>query len=195
MMHKFDPGAFERLLREEREHEERPREILKKFGITPGSKVLEVGCGPGFYLPFISETVSDSGLVVGSDIQIEMLKIAKKHISRRNINNIYLTANSEEHLPFVTGAFDFVLLAHTLHELRKPQKLLQEIHRVLKKNGILTLWDWDKNYDGPPGPPQRERLYPEQAIEYLNVSGFTPHLFNRFMPYRYFIKAIKKGDD
>jgi len=193
VMHKFDPGAFERLLREEREIEERPREILIKFGIAENLKVIEIGCGPGFYLPFIKTIVGKNGIVIGSDIQLEMLRIAKTRLNEHNLKNVYLTMNSEELLPFKSESFDFVIIAHTLHELNKPAILLREVHRILKWNGVLALWDWDRNYDGPPGPPQEERFYPEQAEKYLKISGFTVYRLDSLLPYRYFMKAIKKG--
>lgn len=191
-MHKFDPGAYDRLLRKERETEERPRVMLKELGIKEGAFVLDLGCGPGFYIPFIKSLVGNTGLVVGSDIQIEMLKIARLHLIENGVKGIYLVLNGEDNLPFASNTFDFVLMVHTLHELRNPLLLLTEINRILKRNGELILWDWDRKYDGPPGPPKEERLNPHQAETLLHKAGFDAIRVRNYLPYRFFFKGRKK---
>jgi SAM-dependent methyltransferase len=44
-----------------------------------------------------------------------------------------------ETLPFESGSFDSVLLSDVLEHIRKPEKLITEIYRILKKDGVLIM--------------------------------------------------------
>ncbi len=192
MTHKYDPGAADRLLRPERAEEERPRVLLKTLDLQDGQIVLDLGCGPGFYLPYLAEQVAPTGWVVGADLQKEMLTIAQQHLKASGIHNVCLVQVGEASLPFPDHTFDVVTLAHTLHELHHPVESLKEVRRVLAPQGIFWIWDWDRAYSGPPGPPQEERLSPEEAKQLLLEAGFHVEIHSSPLPARFFIRAVPK---
>lgn len=58
-----------------------PKKILNPY-VKPGMKVLDLGCGPGFFTIAISQLLKGNGKVIGVDIQREMLIKAEKHVRK-----------------------------------------------------------------------------------------------------------------
>jgi ubiquinone/menaquinone biosynthesis C-methylase UbiE len=116
------------------------RDIVKEVGIKEGYHVLDYGCGPGSYVTAVAELVGKSGKVYALDINslaIDMVKdiAVKKHLS--NIETIL--SDCKTGLP--DDSIDVVLLYDTFHDLADSNKVLEELHRVLKPNGTLSFSD------------------------------------------------------
>ena len=88
-------------------------------------KVVDVGCGTGRTI----EAVEEGKIVIGLDITLDFLKLAKRRYSQRPIDCIYGTATN---LPFRSNAFDGALTYTMMHHLTREEKLraLSEISRV-----------------------------------------------------------------
>ncbi|MCP4136310.1 MAG: 3-demethylubiquinone-9 3-O-methyltransferase [bacterium] len=106
-------------------------DTLKK---KPGDKtLLDVGCGGGF----LSEELAKIDLdVTGIDISKESIEAAKRHAKQENLNIKYLAGIGED-LPFESNSFDFVCCCDVLEHVQDPDKVIGEIARVLKKDGIF----------------------------------------------------------
>jgi SAM-dependent methyltransferase len=50
-----------------------PERLIERSGIKPGQRVLEIGCGGGFFLPYAARAVGAEGHVIGLDIDEKML--------------------------------------------------------------------------------------------------------------------------
>ncbi len=59
MAHKFDPSKLKKLDDPDRLNLFDPEKVLKEFGLRQGMKVLDVGTGAGFYLPYLSKAVGE----------------------------------------------------------------------------------------------------------------------------------------
>src|SRR4029077_11999922 len=63
----------------------RRRELARAaLGARPGDHILDVGCGPGFYVTELLEAVGREGTVVGVDISADMLAVAAKRAAGRD---------------------------------------------------------------------------------------------------------------
>lgn len=93
------------------------------------AKILDAGCGPGAMLPMLQKY----GDVIGVDISDEALKHAKKRgkVIKGDVTN----------LDFKDNTFDVVLCMDVLYHMwvKDEMEALNELHRVLKKDGILLL--------------------------------------------------------
>jgi ubiquinone/menaquinone biosynthesis C-methylase UbiE len=101
------------------------RDILSHFGLKPGMRVLDVGCGKGFLVKDLM--LECPGLqAFGLDIS----HYALMHCDRDVVGRLHL--GSADALPFPDGAFDCVLSINTLHNLERPRVkvALQEIQRL-----------------------------------------------------------------
>ena len=104
------------------------------YGIKPGDKILDVGCGKAFLLYDLTQSVPGVE-VVGVDISEYGLATAKEEV--RN----HLMLGNATKLPFADHSFDFVFSINTLHNLKNFELLsaLKEIERVGKKNKYLVV--------------------------------------------------------
>lgn len=119
-----------------------PALIIARSGIEPGMQVLEVGCGSGAFTISVARAVGSLGKVYALDIQSEMLVQLQAKLDRpenQDIHNIELLNESAYSLPFEDGAIDLVYMVAVFQEIPDKHKTLQEIKRVLKPGGFLSI--------------------------------------------------------
>ena len=120
-------------------------EEFKKFNTlfpkSHFSNTLEIGCGIGYQAAFLS-TMSDK--VVASDVDFgEMIQhsrglaVTRDFIEKSGIKNIKVVAANAEDLPFADEEFDFIYSSYAFQYIVNKDKALQEIKRVLKKDGYF----------------------------------------------------------
>jgi ubiquinone/menaquinone biosynthesis C-methylase UbiE len=96
-------------------------------GLDSGGSVLDNGCGIGI----LSRRMRCSHLV-GLDVSAEMLARARSVMPRVVHGNSMM-------LPFAPASFDGVFCRGLLHHLRRPEKAVDEMARILKPGGWITL--------------------------------------------------------
>jgi ubiquinone/menaquinone biosynthesis C-methylase UbiE len=115
-----------------------PYKLLKAAGLKQGHKVLEVGCGPGFFTIPAAEIVGDEGHVYALDIHPRAVERVKDKIEKKAIKNVTaLCANaSDTGLP--GGSVDLAFVFGLRHVAGGLENMLSELQRVLKSGGILS---------------------------------------------------------
>jgi len=111
---------------------------LNKFG-----RVLEVGCGNGFssyLMSFISKEVIATDLYAQEAKTHSVgLESAKRLFSKLGNTGMPLLSCSVEHIPFKDDVFDMAFCSHTLHYLKGKALALNELRRVINKDGFIIL--------------------------------------------------------
>ena len=116
------------------------RNKLAEAGIKPGFSILDYGCGPGSYTIPAAQLVGKSGKVYALDIHPLAVKQVQKAVAKRGLANIEtILSDCDTTLP--DEKVDVVLLYDILHELSEPDKVLAELHRVLRAGSILSVND------------------------------------------------------
>lgn len=115
--------------------EEEKRLTVDMLELSPGDRVIDVGCGPGNYTRYIADALT-GGLVVGIDASDAMVAAAARRSGRAN--TAYLRGDACA-LPFEDGTFDAACSAGVIHLLEEPTRALEEIVRVLAPGGRLAL--------------------------------------------------------
>ena len=129
----FPASKARSLLNPARRLVQSPSRVVDALGLAPDMRVLEIGCGPGYFSPTLAATVPDGQLVLG-DLQREMLDIASDRMSAHDqVDLVQLDAAS---LPFGSGRFDAVLVVLMLGEVPDRQRCLSECRRVLRAGGV-----------------------------------------------------------
>ena len=114
--------------------------ILKEVGIKPGFHVLDYGCGPGSYIIPLAELVGESGKVYALDIHPLAIQRVQDIASKKQLANVEtILSDCQTGLP--DNSLDAVLLYDAFHHLSDPNRVLKELHRVLKPDGILSFGD------------------------------------------------------
>ena len=110
--------------------------------LKTGSRILDVGCGRGFYLKVLSDTFPGLKLC-GLDLSREYLTVAEKFI---NNGKVELTSGSIEDLPYKNNSFDSVIASEVLEHVEDDSKAIGEIYRVLKRGGNALITVPNKKY-------------------------------------------------
>ncbi|MDO8636355.1 MAG: class I SAM-dependent methyltransferase [Dehalococcoidia bacterium] len=118
--------------------------ILKEAGIKPGFHVLDLGCGPGGYIIPLATLVGATGRIYALDIHPLAIKMVQRIVTRKKLTNVK-TIRSDCKTGLQDNSLDIVLLYDILHDLGDTDTILEELHRVLKQNGILSVRDHHMN--------------------------------------------------
>ncbi|MBN1806523.1 MAG: class I SAM-dependent methyltransferase [Sedimentisphaerales bacterium] len=134
----------------ERWMDKQGEEFLKKAGIAKGQTILDFGSGAGHYAIPASKVVGDNGKVYALDKNGKVLDELRRIIKNKGINNIELI-NRESVIPLIEGLLDAVLCYDVMHYERKSQRkvIYREIHRVLKRDGLFSLYPKHHKRDYP----------------------------------------------
>jgi len=114
------------------------RYLFDRYGIRPGQKFLDIGCGRGEFL---------RGFM---DCGVEGFGVDRSRVAERYCPGAELHTSDLENdgIPFADNSFDVVYSKSVIEHFHYPEKLVQEMFRVLKPGGLaITLCpDWEFNY-------------------------------------------------
>lgn len=99
-------------------------------------KVLEFGCGTGYFSQMITDRVKH---LIATDLSQEMLEQAKGKLDQ--YNNVEVQKEDCYGTSFGDNMFDAVLLVNLLHIVKEPDTVLTESYRVLKPGGMVVIVD------------------------------------------------------
>ncbi len=110
------------------------KKLLKKYKLPKNPKILDIGCGKGFFLYDFKKHFT-SAEVHGLDISKYAIKNSKKEVKNR------IKYGCASKLPWKKNFFDLVVSFNTLHNLYnfKLFNALKEISRVKKKNSYICV--------------------------------------------------------
>ncbi len=103
-----------------------------------GSRLLELGCGPGFYARRLAGRFRQLR-VVGVDRSAAQLRRARARADARHLTNCRFERADVHALPLPTAAVDAVVAARLVTILPEPARALAEMHRVLRPGGRCFL--------------------------------------------------------
>ncbi|KAA8923520.1 class I SAM-dependent methyltransferase [Thermoplasma sp.] len=144
-----------------------PDKIVDQLPISPGSDIVDLGSGPGFFtLPLAGRT---DGKVYAVDASDEMIEILKQRIDGHS-NIIPIKARAEK-IPIPDGTVDLVFIANAFHDFDDKDAVLNEIYRILRDGGYLVDIDWKKD-ETTHGPPVDIRIDRKDALLLISSHNF-----------------------
>lgn len=105
------------------------------LGPRPGERILDVGCGTGY---FSLKLAAQAALVTGVDLSQAMLTVARRRATEERRSIDFLRAAGES-LPFDDGSFDAAITMATLEFVDDPEKVLGEMLRVTRPGGRVVV--------------------------------------------------------
>lgn len=106
--------------------------------MAPGARILDLGCGPGFFTDALAHA-SPGAHVVGCDLQIRMVELTRARAERRGRPAPGLIVADARALPFRDGAFAAACMVTVLGEIPRSEECVVELARVLAFHGVLAV--------------------------------------------------------
>lgn len=120
----------------------------KLAGYRPDGTMADIGCGPGYLVMLVAKKFPHLK-VIGIDASEEMVSAAEANAARSGVTErVTFRRGAAGDLPFQDETLDFVISTLSLHHWSEPGAGLAEIHRVLKPNGQLLLFDFRRDARG-----------------------------------------------
>lgn len=133
------------------------RVILTQLNSKSTDKILEVGCGDGYYLSIINQLGKfynvgleyDPKALQNAERNFTNLGIKYKKLNKWQDNlkkGAYLIQGDVNKMPFEDDFFDKVIMSEVAEHLPNDLKGLKEVYRCIKKDGLLLLTVPNSNY-------------------------------------------------
>ncbi len=118
-----------------------PVKTLRGADIQPGQTVLEVGCGTGFFTIPAAQLIGDQGCLVAMDVLSDYVERVSKKVQAADLRNVHVVKRDALDTRLDAASIDMVLLFGVIPFRSLPlNRLLPEMHRVLKPEGSLAVW-------------------------------------------------------
>src|SRR5262249_41507968 len=112
--------------------------------LTPGQRVLDVGCGPATDTISLGRLVDPGGQVVGVDYDVEMVEEANRRAAAAGAGDWVTHRRADATaLPFESNAFDAARSERVFQHLLDPDRAFSEVVRVTRPGGWIVITDAD----------------------------------------------------
>jgi phosphatidylethanolamine/phosphatidyl-N-methylethanolamine N-methyltransferase len=110
-------------------------DAIKRMGIKPGDRVLEVGVGTGINVDLYPADCA----VTGIDLSSSMLEKARERVARRGVRNVRLLQMDAASLKFADDSFDIVYAPYVISVVPDPVAVTREMRRVCRPGGRIVI--------------------------------------------------------
>jgi SAM-dependent methyltransferase len=134
-------------------------EFADFVGLSPGQRVLDVGCGPGALTEVLVQRLGVS--------KVSAVDPAEAYVAaaQARLPGVDVRRASAEDLPYADGTFDAALAQLVVHFMADPVAGLREMGRITKRPGLVAACVWDNaGGSGPLSPLWRAAQDLDPAI-------------------------------
>jgi len=116
-----------------------PYKVLNAAGLERGQKVLEVGCGPGFFTIPAARIVGEAGSVLALDVNHLAVEHVQQKIEAECVSNAKTILSNAAQTDLSDQSFDLTFLFGLARPIGDMGKMWRELHRLLKPEGTLSV--------------------------------------------------------
>jgi len=146
-----------------------PEETLKSVGFEEGMVLCDIGAGTGIFS--VPAARISKNIIYALELSEEMIEIIENKKEKFVLSNLETKKVDSDILPLNDETCDFALLVTVFHEINQKEKMLKEIHRILKYNGKFIMIEFHKK-ETSMGPPMEYRISSEFVKEICESNGF-----------------------
>ena len=158
-----------------------PVKTLHGAEVQAGQTVLEVGCGTGFFTIPAAQMIGDQGCLVALDVSSGFIEQVSKKVQKAGLKNVRIVKRDALNTGLEDTSVDKVLLFGVIpFPLLPLNRLLPEMHRVLKPEGTMGVWLF---------PPGAHFWVPKSIVR----SGLFVYMNKRNGVYNYKCDSAERG--
>ena len=165
------------------------REWIALTGMRAGSRVLDIGPGPGEFTCEYAKVVGAAGKVYALEKAESALAHLRRALDGRGLGNVVVLAGDAEEAVETDGDVDLVMITDVLHHLDHPQAALRNVASVMRRHTRVLIAEFDPQAEGLIGPPLEHRLAARQIKGFLERAGLRPIAEGRQAFEHYFVMA------
>lgn len=109
--------------------------LVQAFGLTPGMRVLDVGCGQGILVPYVREQIGELGTIYELDPSEAMLEAA----AQKDGGRVHALLACAENIPLLSESLDAVIAFACFPHFEDPKRAVREFARVLHSGGTVVV--------------------------------------------------------
>jgi ubiquinone/menaquinone biosynthesis C-methylase UbiE len=151
-----------------------PVEIINQLNVKEGDKVVDFGCGAGFFSIEMARRVGGSGMVYAIDVlpsALESVQSRAKTLGLTNITVKRANLESEKGSGMPEASFNWVVMKDVLFQNKNKGIMFVEAKKVLIPEGRTIVVEWDVK-DFSIGPEKNLRIPKEMMKEIAESAGF-----------------------
>jgi SAM-dependent methyltransferase len=133
----------QRLVAQAQGLEQQARWLVDHIGIKPGSRVIDIGCGPIGILNLLSERVGPQGRVVGLEYVPRFAEMARNEIAHRNLTNVEVVQADALSNGLQTNSFDFAHERLVMINIPAPETIVSEMVSLVRPGGTVAVEEVD----------------------------------------------------
>jgi SAM-dependent methyltransferase len=114
---------------------------LEEIRVGPDWTIIDLGCGVGVDSQAAALSLRPPGRVVGIDITIEFLRLARKYAGESSGPFCHWVAGDGEQLPLRSESVHLTIANGSFNLIPQKKQALAEVYRILKPGGHLALAD------------------------------------------------------
>lgn len=154
-------------------------------GVKKDMHILDLASGTCDLAIRMGKKLAGSGRLVVTDINESMLKLGEDRMTDNGLVKgvEYNIVNAEE-IPYADNSFDLVTMAFGLRNVTQKDKVIREVHRILKPGGKFMVLEFSK-----PTTPLVEKIYDRYSFDVLPKMGEL--IANDRESYQYLAESIR----
>lgn len=164
---------------------QKPDEVAAALRLEPGSVLLDIGAGTGYFNAAFARRVREGGIVFAADVEPSLIAHMLKRARLEETPEVcpLLIPTDEPRIPVKA---DVVFICDTYHHIDDRLSYLAKVRDVLEPGGIVAIIDF-KLDEIPVGPSIEHRIDPDFVIEEMEAAGFRLSRRETILPYQYFL--------
>jgi ubiquinone/menaquinone biosynthesis C-methylase UbiE len=117
--------------------------LLDQLEIKPGSRAIDLGCGPLGILDLLSKKIGPQGEVGGVEWESRFVELAKDLLAQRKLENVKSWWATRRPRDWPTSRFIWLTSACSLIVVPDPMKVISEMVRLTQRGGVVVVEDVD----------------------------------------------------
>lgn len=170
----------------DRDEWQMPVRVVEALGIGPGSTVVDLGAGTGYFTIHLARAVAPGGKVLAIDTEPNMVEYIGQRAEHEGVEGVepILATADDPRIP--EASVDRILLVDTYHHIQDRGIYFGKLRKALTTGGQVVVIDYLKK-SLPVGPPPENKMSRRRVVREFQQAGYRLAGERTFLPYQYFL--------